>query len=833
MASTSLTLLISACVLTFPALAADAPKVVNAVRADFPPVIDGWVNDVQWQKAPPILDFRQFDPEEGVLPTEITSVRLLYDDRALYVGVICYDAHPEKIVRQLTRRDRTSEADRFSVMIDSYYDRQTAFVFATNVSGVQSDGVLSQDGSVYDITWDAVWNVRTRVFQDGWSAEFAIPYNALRFAEQPNGVYRWGINFRRYISRKKETDEWVMVPRSETLQISKWGHVDGIRGIAPPLHLEVLPYASGTAQYETATDAHPWSKSYRGQAGVDLKWGMARNFTLDATVNPDFGQVEVDESVLNLTVFETRFPEKRPFFVEGAQMFIFGSSVDNTPLSLFFSRRIGKQPTGSPYVTAPPGGTVDDNPQVTTILGAAKVSGRTNGGFSLGAMTANTGEMDAVLDSAGIKTRIRTEPRGSYNLVRAKQEFDGGSWLGGMGTLALRDGILPSFSGGLDWNVHFGGSAYTLDGYVAGARSSADRVLNDGSSGNDGAAGRLLFSRIAAEHWFYTGSFDFYTRYFNCNDIGFFAQPHDFGDYVQLIYRENFGTGIFRRYAFSLVPATRWNWNHILTTSTAELTFTGEFLNFWRPTVVYDMYLPAYDDEERGIIGIYRRPAGHSFTAQVQTDPRANVFATLTGIYAFNKHGKKAWTGSLGLSVRPVSWVELDPTVLWLRSRKDEAWVYPYGNVPDTRVSSSLFSVFGDRDVDEMDLELRGTVTFTKNLSLQFFTQILLARGGYRSYRRFDGGTPIPYPSDPPLVNADSTNLRRLQSADFNEAILNANVLLRWEYIPGSTLYLVWTQGRFGNSGDYGTGFGPRFRDTFILPHEDVLVLKVSYWFPL
>ena len=825
MASTSLTLLISACALTIPAFAADAPKVVHAVRVDAPPVVDGWVNDPQWQKAPPILDFTQFDPDEGALPTEVTSVRLLYDDRALYVGVICYDAHPQKIVRQLTRRDRSSEADRFSVMVDSYFDRQTAFVFVANVSGVQSDGVLSQDGNVYDITWDAVWNVRTRVFQDGWSAEFAIPYNALRFAEQPDGVYRWGINFRRYISRKKETDEWIMVPRSETLQISKWGYVDGIRGIAPPLHLELLPYVSGTARYQTARGAEPWSKEYRGQAGLDIKYGLARNFTLDATVNPDFGQVEVDQSVLNLTVFETRFPEKRPFFVEGAQMFMFGSSVDNTPLSLFFSRRIGKQPTGSAYVVPPPGGRIDDNPQVTTILGAAKVSGRTNGGFSLGAMTATTDEMDAVtVDSAGARTRIRTEPRGSYTVVRAKQEFAGGTWLGGMGTLAARDERQPGYSGGLDWNVHFGGSAYTLDGYAAGAHSSAPRVLTDGSSGSDGAAGRLLFSRIAAEHWLYTGSFDFYSRYFNCNDIGFFAQPHDYGDYLQLIYRENFGTGVLRRYALSLVPATRWNWDHVLTTSTTELTFTGEFLNVWRPTVVYDIYLPAYDDEERGIIGTRRRPAGHSITGQVQTDPRSNVFATLTGIYAFDEKGKRSWTGSLGMSVRPVSWIELNPTVLWLRSRTEEAWVYPGGNVVDTAVSASPFSVFADRDVDEIDLELRGTVTFTKDLSLQFFSQILLARGQYRNYRRFSDGTPIPYdyPANPSYVNAG-----------FNEAILNANVLLRWEYIAGSTLYLVWTQGRFGDSGDYGIGFGPRFRDTFTLPHEDVLTLKISYWLPI
>ena len=831
MARNPFSLIVVTCVFTGAAFCADSLKVVHAVRADVPPVLDGWVTDPQWQKAPPILDFKQFDPDEGALPTELTSVRLMYDDRALYVGVICYDAYPQKIVRQLTRRDRSSEADRFTVMIDSYYDKQTAFVFQANVSGVQTDGVLSQDGNVYDITWDAVWNVRTRVFQDGWSAEFEIPYNALRFAPAPDGIYRWGINFRRYISRKKETDDWVMVPRSETLpggaqlQISRWGTVDGIRGISPPIHLELLPYVSGTAQYETATPARPWSRSTKAQAGVDLKYGLARNFTLDATINPDFGQVEVDQSVLNLTVFEVRFPEKRPFFLEGSQMFTFGSSVDNTPLSLFFSRRIGKQPTGSPYVVAPRGGSVDDNPQVTTIEGAAKVTGRTSGGFSLAAMAAETGEADAeVTDSLGTKSSIRTEPRGSYNVVRAKQDFAGGSWVGAIGTIAARENMLPALSGGLDWNVRLGGNAYTLDGYVAGAHASAPRVLTDGSSGSDGAAGRLLFSRIAAEHWFWGGSFDFYTRYFNCNDIGFFAQPHDFGDYVQLIYQENYSSALFRRYAFSLVPATRWNWDHVLTTSTAELTFTGELLNFWRPSLIYDIYLPAYDDEEKGIIGLYRRPAGHAVTAQVQSDPRASVNATATGIYAFDEHGKRSLTGSLTLSIRPVSWVELNPTLLWLRSRNEEAWVYPGGNVTDLAVSPVPFSVFADRDVDEEDIELRGTVTFTRTLSLQFFTQILLARGRYSSYRRFVAGSPVAY---------DYAASPAFTSADFNEADLNANVLLRWEYLPGSTLYLVWTQGRLGDSGDYTSGFGPRFRDTFALPHEDVLVLKISYWFPL
>ncbi len=828
MARTSVALVILLSWTVALAAAGSSTKKAIAVRTETPPVIDGMVNDPQWQKAPPLLDFTQFDPEEGALPTELTSVRVLYDNRALYIGVICYDSHPEQVVRQLTRRDRSSEADRFSVMVDSYFDRQTAFVFVTNVSGVQSDGVLSQDGSLYDLTWDAVWTVKTRVYMDGWSAEFEIPYNALRFAEQAGGVYTWGINFRRYISRKKETDEWVMVPRSELLQISRWGTVEGIRDITPPLHLELLPYVSGTASAQTAEPGRPWASTYRGQGGLDLKYGMARNFTLDATINPDFGQVEVDQSVLNLTVFETRFPEKRPFFVEGAQLFTFGSSVDNTPLSLFFSRRIGKRPAGSAFVAPPPGGSIDDNPQVTTILGAVKVSGRSHGGLSIGALSAATDEEHAVLaDAAGNTTRTTTEPRGSYNVARFKQDFEGGSWLGGIGTIASRDRMNPALSGGFDWNVRFDEGTYTLDGYVAGARSSTDRTLADGSSGRDGGAGRLLFSRIAAEHWLYTGSFDFYTRFFNINDAGFFAQPHDYGGYTQLIYRENFGSGLFRRYAFSAVPEARWNWDHILTSALSDLSFTGEFMNFWRLTLVYDLFFRAYDDEERGILGIYRRPVNHSFKVQVKTDERAPVSATLSGSYGTDELRKQAWSASAGLTVRPVSWVELSPLVFWSHSRREEAWV-PGGNVFDPTVSQEKFSVFADRDVDQLDFELRGIITFSRTVSLQFFSQIFLARGRYVGFRRFLGSKVEAY---------DYISYGRAYdpefTTDFNDAVFNANVLLRWEYLPGSTLYLVWTQERFGDSREFAANYSNRLSDTFALPHTDALLLKISYWLPL
>ena len=297
-------------------IAGTSTKSVVASRVSSAPRIDGVLTDQEWQWAIPVSGFQQFDPEEGAAPTEQTSVMVVYDDNALYFGVICYDSEPDAIVRQLTRRDRTVQADRFSVIIDSYHDHASAFLFGGSAAGVQSDGVLSQDGRVYDVQWDAVWDFSSAMNDRGWTAEFKIPFSALRFSDQ-DSEYVWGINFRRYVARKKETDEWVMVPRKETppgtvSSVSRMGHLSGIKDIHPPLHLEVLPYQVSKANYLAQPAPFSLRKEFKGTAGLDLKYGVTNNFTFDMAINPDFGQVEVDQAVLNLTVFETQYPEKRP-----------------------------------------------------------------------------------------------------------------------------------------------------------------------------------------------------------------------------------------------------------------------------------------------------------------------------------------------------------------------------------------------------------------------------------------------------------------------------------------------------------------------------------------
>lgn len=790
-------------------LGGTSSKVIRAQRVAKPPVLDGLLHDADWRAAKPVSDFTQFSPEEGAAPTESTAVRILYDDDALYIGVICYDKGMLGIVSQLTRRDRTSEADRFTVELDSHHDHQTGFVFATNAAGVQSDGVLSQSGYVYDASYDAVWQVETARHREGWSAEFKIPYGAFRFSAQANSLYQWGINFRRYISRKAEIDEWVMVPSTEGLLIDKWGHLEGVRNISPPLNLSVVPYVSGRVTLETVSPTRPYRSERAASAGLDIKYGISSNFTLDAAFNPDFGQVEVDQAILNLTVFETFYPEKRPFFIEGASLFEFGATADELPLRLFFSRRIGQRPSGSYFVSAPQGGRVETNPLTTTILGAAKVTGRTEGGLSLGLLTSVTDrEKAATRDSLGVVREFVTEPTASYHVLRLKQEFGTNSWLGMMATLAGREHVQPAISGGLDWNLRLDGGNYALDGYVAGVHSSAEQ-------GNpEGGAGKLLFSRITADHWFYNLSYNFFSANFNNNDVGFFNEARYHGGYAQLIYKEPAAEGALHRWNASLAVEGRWNWERARTLAALGSSVSLDWSNFWRTSFEFTVNDHAYDDAEVGINGLYLRPVHYALFIGTNTAEQKPFSVSFGVSYLFDELRKEGARLRLSATLRPTAWAEFTPSFMFERTTNEQTGVFDFasGAIAADTLGQSLI---GDRDVASVEIALRGIVTFTRTLSLQFYTQILQPRGRYDNFRSLVGEKLVPYAQ---------------QNYDFNQTSFVANVLLRWEFLPGSAAYLVWTQSRDDLIGKYNVDFGTRLRETFKLPHDDAVLLKVSYW---
>ena len=444
-----------------------------------------------------------------------------------------------------------------------------------------------------------------------------------------------------------------------------------------------------------------------------------------------------------------------------------------------------------------------------------KLSGRSAGGMALGVVSAVTDrELATVRDSTGAQETIRTEPRGSYSVARLRQDFSDGSWIGMIGTLAARESSVPAASGGIDWNLRLGHGTHSVDGYLAAARSSTEHVPRLG------VAGRLLFSRVSADHWFYSASYDAASPTFDINDLGYFARPRDQGGYLQLLYRENSAAPPFLRYGLSLVPEGRWNWDGIPTRLESGIRSSAELVNFWLLDLNYTYSHPAYDDEEVGIIGTYRRPAGHTILLDIATDPRANLAGVLSLVASPDVRGKIAYQIYLGGTVRPAAWCELMPSIGYQRVRFEETGVFSGGGILTTSSGGQSYSVFGDRDLDELDFSIRGIITFTRSLSLQFTTQVLIAKAVYRNYRRLVDATSF-LPISPPIEEGQY---------DFNAGTFNANVLLRWEYLPGSTAYLVWTQQRYGDAGASSAGLGDRFRDTFALPHDDVVLLKVSYW---
>ncbi|RCK72859.1 MAG: hypothetical protein IGBAC_0351 [Ignavibacteriae bacterium] len=788
-------------------------KNIVATKTESKIKIDGLLSEGDWNKAVPVSDFVQYDPVEGAPPTERTSVRILYNDYALYVGVICYDSEPSKIRQQLTRRDRSSEADRFSITIDSYNDGQTGFVFVGNVSGVQSDGVLYHDGIFYDIEWDAIWNYEATITTDGWSAEFEIPFSALRFQKQED-EYVWGINFRRYISRKKEIIEWVLIPRSETGSISKIGNLSGLKDISQSLHLSILPYALARTNFEQELKPYNFDKVFFKDIGVDIKYGLTSNFTLDAAINPDFGQVEVDQEVMNLTVFETHFPEKRPFFLEGGHIFKFGISADEKDFKLFYTRRIGRKPR---FDLPDDVKEILRYPKNTTIIGAAKLTGKNKYGTDVGFISTITDEERLVYkDTSDHKKYLLIEPMASYNVLRLSQEIGENSSVGFMGTGAFLKNYSPSLAGGFDWNFRISNYQYAVDGYIVFSRQ------NDAFQRQtfDGTAGKIFIGRIAAKHWLFNTSYDFATKNFSIDELGYFSQPREHGGTTQIIYKEDQAENIFLRYNVLMQADYRWNYQNLNTTKNIGMGSNFIFKNFWTLSLFQINQLSVYNGSERGIIDIYKTPTVHSFQAIIQSDTRKIISVKSHLIYEIDKKQKKEYLTSFDFTYKPTTWIELTPMLTYAKRWNEETglllgsrYVTSYDSI-----TNRDFTVFGDRDLNYFDIAMRGIVTLSNKLSVQFFYQLMFYKWHYRNFKK--------------LTNLDTFELIDFPFyyQDLNFKIMNTNVVLRWEFLPGSTLFFVWTHMKENINNLYFNKLNRDISEIFKIIPDNVFLIKLNYW---
>ncbi|HIO35850.1 MAG TPA: hypothetical protein EYN21_01910, partial [Candidatus Marinimicrobia bacterium] len=436
-------------------------KTTRAIRVDSPPTIDGWLDDSVWEKAIPVTDLIQTEPDNLAKPTEFTEVRIVYDDDALYFAFRCHDSEPDRIMRRLARRDEWLEAgndnsDWINIALDPQNDNRTGYVFIVNAAGVKMDLFIPDDEN-YDSSWNAVWDAKVSVDDGGWSAEVALPFSVFQFNSQ--GEQIWGLELNRTIYRKQEWHEWPGKPRGVKGLVSRYGTLTGLENIPPPRQLEILPYVLGGKQLGSVTDN-------TGSLGVDMEYGLATNSAVSIAINPDFGQVEADPSILNLTAFETFYPEKRPFFVEGGSFFTpqFGEEIESwlegsftlAPIRLFHSRRIGKAPS---YLS-PSNGLIVSQPDATTILGAVKVLGKTPSGISYGFIESLTDEENGTLeiDNGGNVSRenFLIEPRTNYFIGRVEAPVINSSSIIGATMTDVRRASARGISvASFDWRLRF------------------------------------------------------------------------------------------------------------------------------------------------------------------------------------------------------------------------------------------------------------------------------------------------------------------------------------------------------------------------------------------
>jgi hypothetical protein len=813
---------------------------VKATLAEEAPVIDGRDDDAVWRKAPAITGFRVVRPTEDGDPHFRTEAKVAYDSRALYIFVRAYDAHPDSIVALMSRRDVSTPSDLIAVLVDSYHDRRTGYEFDINPAGVKVDYAISQDGNE-DLAWDGVWDVATRIDSLGWTAEYRIPLAQLRYV--PNGNNTFGIAIWRTVERTGEQAAWPLYRMSRPGLASQLGDLVGLENLSEPERAEIAPYVV-TRNVQTIGD-HGYGRNQQLTGGADLQFALAPNVRLIGTINPDFGQVEADPAVLNLSAFETFFPEKRPFFVEGSSLFQLNvncSAVSCSNEELFYSRRIGRDPElGGSF-----GGS--DSPNATTILGAAKLTGRSQGGLSVGAIDAVTARESGINDAT-------IEPATNYAVLRATQDLGGGTTSFGamftgvnraldrwtdtalssqayVGALEARHQFLNrrfELSASLDLS-HVGGSTAAIsslqrDDVHLYQRPDGPLVFDSTRTSLDGDAEEVHFGKIGGRRTMFETSYLRRSPGFEINDIGYLRQAdqQSWNNWFAFIF--NSPNRVTRSVRWNLNWWEYWTAAGLPTERAANTNVHLQLANYWwvhAGGTVGQLGQTWCDRCARG------GPA-------VRQDPYVAPWATISGddrhkiIPTLSYNGFESSSGRNGnVDIMPSVTLNASPRVSasvgadWSHAHTDNQW---YGNFDVSGVEHYTFA-----HLDQHTLSLTADLgyTFTPTLTVQWHLQPFVSRGTYANLRELANPGAEQYDARyQPYADTAVTN----HLGGFDSRQFNSNFVVRWEYRRGSTLFLVWTQGRNGFdpaagpnglSGDLRTLFAERANNTFLV--------KVSYW---
>ena len=862
--------------------------------------VDGRIDEEAWETARVMSNFVQGEPVEGGPAEHDTEVRMIVTEDAILVAARMWDADPSSIATQLVRRDGEGAFDWFKVGIDTNLDRRTGYIFTVTAAGVQGDAYMFDDEQEDD-AWDAVWQSGVQIDDRGWTAEIRIPLSQIRFSASPD-PQSWGINFARRRIENAETSYYALQSRTRRGKVSQFARLDDVVIANAVRRIEARPYILSSLERAPAEAGNPFFDGSAGAArvGTDLRVGIGSAFALDATINPDFGQVEADPAQINLTAFEVFQEERRPFFVEDANLL--GFSLAGMRNSLFYSRRIGRSPSGGSLS----GSDFTDRPTNATILGAAKLTGRTSGGLSVGALFAATQDekASAYFAASDSLATYRVEPAAQFGVLRMQQDFnDGMSRVSAIVTGMRRDlpgngsfAFLPgtAYSTGLDFEHQWGDRTWAVGGLFALSHVRGDSLaiariqrssnhywqrpdatrdeIDPTARSMTGAQWRVTLDKQRGDHW--TGGLWLgeITHGFEVNDIGYSNDREKLDAGFRISYREISPAWIFRNYNFSLWSFHNWShealddpwsaesWRKAQTSSFFSLSGGGQFTNFWSLNTSLRYSPDTFSRTATRGGPVMVDPGSLSIDTRFNTDRRKSV--NLDGTVSFSKGADGSgdrFTLRTGIEFRPSPTLEVSIGPNWSTTQNAAQYVTSTSTMEYEPTFGRRY-LFANLEQKTLSMEARVNWTFSPTLTFQLYAQPFISSGDYVSYRQlaeagsfsfreFDAGLPTAGPNDAVAclggsicrvgdtqhVDFDGDGIAdyAFGDRDFNFRSLLGNAVLRWEYRPGSTIFLVWQrqQSVSTNLGDFDVG-----RDVdalFSAPAENVFMVKVNLWLGL
>jgi hypothetical protein len=849
----------------------------TATQIIVPPVINGVLDDDVWQTGTWTGDFTQNQPFSGKPETQKTEFKILFDDNNLYVAIKAFDTAPDSIVNRLTRRDQT-DGDLVGIILDSFHDLRTGFLFAVSSSGVKFDQMFTNDGQNQDQTWDPNWWVATSVNKEGWVAEMKIPFSQVRFDK--SSTDGWGLEVARILYRKNEQCFWQHIPREAPGLVHLFGTLKGLEQIKPRKIFDITPYGVAKAETFKADPENPFlakGKLSKLNGGIDAKIGITNNMTMDLTLNPDFGQVEADPSVVNLSAYETFFSEKRPFFIEGNNITNFGLGIGDGDVgndNLFYSRRIGRRPQGEPDLKD---GWNAKVPTQSTILGAAKLTGKTKNGLSIGFVEAVTAEEKAEIDTVGGRKYETVEPLTNYFVGRIQKDINNGNTLvGGIFTSTNRnlDANLSNamhkaaYSGGVDFTQYFKNKNWMFNvnaafSLVEGTRKAIENTqrssaryyqrpdnnytrLDTSRTSLAGSGGRMQLAKQNG-HWNFMAVTIWKTPGFETNDLGYIREADQMLTVLWAGYNQWEPKWIYRRFNinsdFYGVNNFGGNWMG----KGYEWNGSTELKNFWNVWTGGSFNLSSVSTGMLRGGPMMKTPGSSSFRLGFSTDSRKKL---VFSVYEYGSRGSEKnsrnFNAGLDVTYKPTNYLSFTISPGYSKSFSELQYVDQVDYNDEHRY------VFASINQKTVSTSFRVNLNLSPNLTFQYWGQPFVATGKYYDHKyisnpmassyqdRFHTYSPdqISMNDDQYAIdeNTDGNNDYSFDKRDFNVQEFLSNLVLRWEYNPGSSVYVVWSQTRssFNDSGkmDLLNNLGDLFNAGDNKPHN-VFLIKFSYRFGL